>query len=145
MICERHYQIDIRKQRIDTRSTAYNPVTGKYEHFETAHTKTGFGQREWFLCPKCKRRCAILYAAPNYACRLCHNLHYAAEHESIADRALRAVIKHRRRHGFTESSIMSPFPSKPHLMRWHTYMSARKKDQMLCSRASALICSSIVA
>lgn len=34
------------------------------------------GQRRWWLCPRCGRRCAVLYGGPRFWCRLCHNLTY---------------------------------------------------------------------
>ena len=42
------------------------------------------GQRWWFLCPACHRRCRVLYLAPGsvyFACRICHNLTYTSQQE----------------------------------------------------------------
>ena len=42
------------------------------------------GRRYWFLCPACKQRCRILYAAPDclvFGCRLCHNLTYPSQQQ----------------------------------------------------------------
>lgn len=42
------------------------------------------GQRWWFWCPGCGRRCRILYFAPGsdyFACRICHNLSYQSQQE----------------------------------------------------------------
>ncbi len=55
------------------------------------------GHRPWFLCPKCRRRVAILYAEKNFRCRICRNLAYPSENESPADRLLRKADKIRRR------------------------------------------------
>jgi hypothetical protein len=40
------------------------------------------GQRWWFLCPNCNRRCRILYypaQADYFACRICYNLTYRSQ------------------------------------------------------------------
>ncbi len=37
------------------------------------------GSRSWFLCPKCSRRCAVLYihaGNSRFSCRLCQRLQY---------------------------------------------------------------------
>lgn len=42
------------------------------------------GQRWWFRCPACNRRCRILYLAPGsvyFACRICHDLTYTSQQE----------------------------------------------------------------
>jgi len=42
------------------------------------------GERWWFLCPVCFRRCRILYQPPSqsvFACRICHNLSYQSQQE----------------------------------------------------------------
>jgi len=42
------------------------------------------GERWWFLCPVCFRRCRILYQPPDqsvFACRICHNLSYKSQQE----------------------------------------------------------------
>jgi len=42
------------------------------------------GERWWFLCPVCFRRCRILYQPPSqsvFACRICHDLSYRSRQE----------------------------------------------------------------
>lgn len=42
------------------------------------------GERWWFLCPVCFRRCQIIYQPPGqgvFACRICHNLSYKSQQE----------------------------------------------------------------
>jgi hypothetical protein len=82
------------------------------------------GSRRWFLCPGCGRRCAILYPVK---CRVCLKLIYASEHEGVLDRRYRAAFKLRERLGQSEGGLAAPFPSKPKLMRWHTYFKLRRK------------------
>ena len=129
MICEQVYAIDIRRIAKPHRGNVFNPILRRWETLNIVETKTGFGARGWYECPCCKRRVAILYANPHFACRTCHGLHYAIERESIRDRAIRTAIKHRRNFGLRSGGVIAPFPSKPHLMRWHTYFKARETDR----------------
>ncbi len=38
------------------------------------------GERTWFLCPRCDRRRAVLYAYPGFLCRTCNGLTYSSTH-----------------------------------------------------------------
>lgn len=41
------------------------------------HTTVGYGERAWFGCPVCERRCGKLYVIVGvFACRDCHRLTY---------------------------------------------------------------------
>lgn len=45
-------------------------------------SRCNFGaQRPWFICPKCRRRVAILYLCPALLCRNCTGLHYKSQHQ----------------------------------------------------------------
>ena len=130
-------KIRVTEKPTGARSIRCNPVNGLVEALEIRQTKTGFGFRDWFVCPSCGKRCGVLYARPHFGCKQCHGLHHAVEHEGQFDRALRAAFKHRRKHGLNEGGVIAPFPLKPHRMRWHTYLKARKTDdQLLKSVAS---------
>lgn len=101
------------------------------EHVAIEKTRAGFGgSRNWFLCPYCERRCAILYLVPpeyRLACRLCHDGRYNCEHRSPKDRRLLKAFKTRERLGQRKDGIVPPFPDKPKWMRWHTYLRIRKE------------------
>ena len=61
--------------------------------YETTPCHYG-GVRYWFLCSKCKKRVAKLYAPPSserFACRNCHNLTY--ESCKTHDARIDAIIK----------------------------------------------------
>lgn len=54
------------------------------------------GRRWWFCCPRCRRRCGVLYSAPLYptfACRLCHDLRYVSQR---ADDSRRLLLRARQ-------------------------------------------------
>ena len=57
-------------------------------------TKTRFGgQRQWFSCPGCARRCRVLFGGARFRCRRCHGLRYSSQAEAKADRATRGMWK----------------------------------------------------
>jgi hypothetical protein len=49
------------------------------------------GDRPWFLCPHCRRRCAILWGRERFLCRTCQGVAYASQNESASSRAIRRV------------------------------------------------------
>jgi hypothetical protein len=128
MICDHATRIDIRKVPRQLRPL-FHGLLFEGARFETTRTETAFGgQRDWFLCPKCKRRCAIIYRegyAPRWGCRLCLKGRYRSEHMSPRDRRLHAAFKVRDRLGQTKGGIFVRFPSKPKGMHWQTYEQIR--------------------
>lgn len=52
------------------------------------------GERPWFACPVCTRRCAVLYLkASRFACRKCQRVAYASQSEDACGRAWRGQQK----------------------------------------------------
>jgi hypothetical protein len=68
-------------------------------HYDVSITRTLCrlgGSRPWFLCPRCWRRCAVLYGLARdgrFGCRVCLRLAYASEAESPIDRCWRQQRK----------------------------------------------------
>ena len=87
------------------------------------------GFRTHFCCPGCDRRCDLLYARPNFACRRCHRLAFTSENESRSYRALRQLLKRRHRLGQTEGGVIPPFPGKPKWWRWPRYLRTRSEGK----------------
>jgi hypothetical protein len=80
------------------------------------------GQRTWFICPRCTKRVALLYAPGRYfACRQCSGLGYATQKESAGDRAATRADKLRKRLGW-EAGILNGNGNKPKSMHWKTYL-----------------------
>jgi hypothetical protein len=74
------------------------------------------GERAYFLCPDCGRRCEVLYGPSRFggfACRLCLRLGYASESESPVDRTWRRQRKLEAR--------LDDDGGKPAWMRWRTF------------------------
>ena len=79
------------------------------------------GERLWFACPSCERRCTVLYGARRFRCRLCTGASYASQYEKRGARLFRRVRAIRARLGGA-GSVFEPFPEKPKRMRWTTYL-----------------------
>lgn len=82
------------------------------------------GMRKWLLCPRCKRRCVLLYRN-DYVCRICAKGRYRSELASPHQRKLLKAFKTREQLGQTAGGIVAPFPRKPKHMHWSTYFRVR--------------------
>lgn len=128
MICDHALKLTIRSLGpwpADTLRHAH-PRAG----IRLTYTSAGFGgNRTWFLCPHCDRRCSILYDNPvrGWICRICSNGRYASEVESPIDRLYRKARKLRHRLGQADPDMSLPFPGKPSGMHWSTYLCLRKE------------------
>jgi hypothetical protein len=121
-------------------------VEGKGDHLEvTLHTGSGTarqiipltetpvhfgGTRPWFLCPRCGRRCGVLYGRSEFACRSCLNLRYTSQFESPRERMLRQLLKIRKVIG-ADMDVYGPLSPPPRGM-------SKKKWQRLCDEHEAL-------
>jgi hypothetical protein len=92
------------------------------------------GKRQWFLCPKCNRRVAILYGGIYFHCRHCHSLTYASQQESRSDRLRRRSRKIRTKMG-GGNNLVEPFPFKPKNMHWDTYWRLRTEAEQASTRS----------
>ena len=79
----------------------------KEQPIRLAHTTCAFGgSRQWFICPYCSRRVAVLVVDGAYvACRHCLNLTYASCNEDMIDRTWRKRDKIKSRLGGDDISI----------------------------------------
>ncbi|RLT90333.1 MAG: hypothetical protein D9N13_06100 [Ketobacter sp. GenoA1] len=52
------------------------------------------GSRMWFACPKCNRRCGVLYAGgPLFLCRKCYRIPYTSQTKGPIDRLIHKLHK----------------------------------------------------
>ncbi len=123
MICERVEQSRIGD--FDTSGRHWVHVCGHRVALDFTACNLG-GNRAWFLCPGCNRRCGVLYPLE---CRLCLGLRYASEAKGVQDRDYQQAFKLRHSLGQSSGGLEQPFPPKPRLMRWHTYLRIRKQAQ----------------
>ncbi|WP_417495615.1 hypothetical protein [Maricaulis sp.] len=78
------------------------------------------GERVWWLCPNCQRRCLKLYGwGGRHACRACQHIGYATQQEKHRDRIQSRANRVRKKLG-GEPGVES-FPRKPKGMHWRTY------------------------
>lgn len=79
------------------------------------------GRRQWFTCPGCSRRVAVIYGVGRlFACRGCKGLAYSCQAESADDRAARRADRLRKKLGW-EPGILNGPGLKPTGMHWRTY------------------------
>lgn len=79
------------------------------------------GSRQWFCCPTCSRRVAVIYGTGRlFACRRCKGLAYASQGEAGDDRATRRVERIRKQLGWQPGIFNGP-GVKPKGMHWRTY------------------------
>ncbi|MBT6340861.1 MAG: hypothetical protein HOJ48_16350 [Desulfobacula sp.] len=90
------------------------------------------GERIWFQCPFCGRRCAVIYSYGKYfACRICCNLTYETCNETPRDRRFSKADKLRKRIG-AEPGSFNPLPYfKPKGMHQTTWDRIRGEIQYL--------------
>jgi hypothetical protein len=140
LICEDTDKIDIRKLWLKGFPGLW--MDGVLIPIVTTECHFG-GERRWFLCPDCGRRCAVLYK-PDYRCRLCRKGRYLAEPLTTVDRKLLTARKLRQRLGQYPPDPSEPIAPKPPRMHWATYERIRAKieklelDAILISRAQFL-------
>lgn len=98
------------------------PIEPYLVHWESTTPRYG-GQRYWWHCPRCGRRCAHLYGGHPFLCRQCHGLTYASAQsgDPRSERIDRRMWAIRRRLGDAGGALIDPLPTKPPYMRWSTY------------------------
>ena len=57
----------------------------------TSWTKLKNGYRQWWLCPRCRRRCGVLYFDNGFACSLCIKPAYECQNGSRTDYLARKI------------------------------------------------------
>lgn len=113
-------------------------------------TRTGYGRRPWWICPRCRGRAAILYSAGAWtlaplACRTCHGLAYGSTRERgdvRADAALRraaAALGIDVPAGGWASHTLDrlPTPTRPPGMRRATYRRRLERLERATTAAAA--------
>ncbi len=79
------------------------------------------GQRPWFLCPKCNRRCGVIYRAKRlFTCRLCNNLAYQSQSEDMRGLLRRKLGKLEQRLGWDKATL-TEILRRPQGMHRRTY------------------------
>ena len=99
------------------------------------------GERPWFACPGCARRCAVLYLENPLRCRLCLQVRYPCQTETELVRYQRHLRKTllRIQKVFGYEGTMTDFsPDRPPRMRLDTYYSLEEQHQVFVHRLSSL-------
>ena len=93
------------------------------------------GYRQWFLCPACTKRVAVLYEVQqSFKCRHCHHLPYMSQREGKIERLQRKARKIRRRlNAIGDLSV--PVRAKPKGMHWKTFNHLVREEERVNSKA----------
>jgi hypothetical protein len=119
-----------------TRRRADDAWTDVNEVVPFAFTDAHYGgQRRWFVCLGCGRRCRVLFGGRYFRCRHCYGLRYETQYEPAFCRAASQAHEQRARLG-QSGSLEDPFPPKPTGMHWKTYRRLKAKDKKLRARWS---------
>jgi len=79
------------------------------------------GTRAWWQCPRCGKRCAVLWGdSAGFACRHCQRLNYASTRVKVSSRPFERANKIRERLGWGGGVANLP-GDKPKGMHWRTY------------------------
>jgi hypothetical protein len=105
-------------------------VIDQWVHLQSTPGRFG-GVRQWFTCPRCGKRVAVLYGPGKYfACRSCCGLGYANQNEGLGDRSARQADKIRKKLGW-QAGILNGGGHKPKGMHWATYWRLRADHDRL--------------
>lgn len=87
-------------------------------------TKAGFGgKRRWFICPRCERRCRVLYGDRRFYCRICRCAVYQSQYDPLFHACHARVRRIRNRLLDHSSKTWDPTPVRPKGMHVKTYES----------------------
>ncbi len=86
------------------------------------------GERVWWRCPNCGRRCAVVYGAGKlFSCRVCYGLAYTSTCETSRDRKFRKAGELRRKIGAKQGSANALPIFKPKGMHQKTWDRIRRE------------------
>ena len=90
-----------------------------------------YGLRPFFECPRCGRRCCLLYLAERGACRECLGLAYPVQFETKENQGFRRAWKARKKlvqpDGHSPCGDWIPDSKRPKGMHWRTFERLRNE------------------
>jgi len=99
------------------------------------------GTRQWFFCPGCGRRIAILYNnQPLFLCRKCAHVIYGSQQESELDQLARKAKKIRHKLDIGDTDLYDPDKLsegtywKPKNMHWKTFKRLKQTENRIQDR-----------
>ena len=118
-------------------SSDWTPVT---QTVTITTTPCHYGNaRQWFLCPHCSYRCALLYGASRlFLCRKCYELPYTSQTQSELDRLIDQ--KHKIGSRIFEDYEYGEGWRKKRGLHWSTFERNRRKYLQLESRVNQGLC-----
>ncbi len=117
----------ILKYRVREYGGEWTPIR---EEIPLARTAQKFGgERIWFVCPGCGRRCRAIYGGDYFRCRKCHKATYPSQYEDYYNRLISRAQDVRIKLG-ASGGMDELFPPKPKWMRWKTYRRLERDDEL---------------
>ena len=99
------------------------------------------GLRQWFICPVCTRRCALLYRSRQHktiGCRVCLSLSYPSQCEMPLERAIRRSSRIRRRLRWPPG-IANGEGARPLGMHSETFMALVKEHRRIVMQVNRAV------
>ncbi len=94
------------------------------------------GERSWFNCPRCWKRCGVLYCGPQgFICRDCAGLSYRTQRIGDTGRLFARLARLRARLGWPPG-VASGTGGKPRGMRWRTFERLYQEHEALANAAN---------
>ena len=122
------YELSPHSLRLHYSLTRQGEETRVDEHIAFDFTEQPFGgDRRWFLCRSCGRRCRVLFGGSYFRCRQCYGATYESQYEHWRFPNLSTAHRVRDKLG-GEPGFYNPFPSKPKGMHWRTYKILEEQD-----------------
>ncbi|AUM12474.1 hypothetical protein Kalk_08595 [Ketobacter alkanivorans] len=108
----------------------WQPVT---QHIQFVDSLCNYGgSRKWLECPKCERRCGVLYAGgPRFLCRTCYQIPYTSQTKGPIDRMIH------RMHNLEARIFDETGYRKRKGMHWRTFERLLQQRDKLSSRIDA--------
>lgn len=102
------------------------------EVIKISKQKTGFGEREFFICPKCgKRRQQLYYSKGYFLCRCCLDKNIYDYRTNLYDENSLNLIHYKMLKLAQKIKIDLKFPFKPHEYKRPKYMREEKFSKIL--------------
>ncbi len=104
------------------------------------YVRCTFGRRAHWLCPKCIRRCNVLFEREGrFACRQCQGLRYRSQRQSKLTRVLEQARELNEQLGRQPHELWDPITARPSGMRWSRFRCLSRRFLARRHTASVLI------
>lgn len=138
--CHFHFKVSESEITFTYEASHENEQLQRYEYeVPITWTQCNYGgSRPWFCCPKCDRRCGILYIGKislHFLCRNCQRLCYQSQLENELGIIVQRINYYKKRLGLTGWASAGGLLMRPKYMRLLTFI---KLGYALCREEEKL-------